>query len=697
MAHIDMNTKIMNNVNSDDIAKELNAIIDRELSKDVSQMDTALVDECVNALIELESEKDNNFAIMIPMVAPKEYLHRIQPQKKINFKNMNVFARAALVAALLASTTYTANAAIEMITGTNIIAEVGNNLHGKLVEWGLIADDAEEILTVENELTTEETTTAPSQEVEIKEVRKFAEPVTKPQVHQLNGIDDDDEVTTHHIEQLNGIDDDDDETTKPAIEQFDGVDDDDETTTKRKPEPTTVKPVVEPTTKREDDVILTSLEADYDDTFKVDYVYGEELSYNGLSLTANYSDGSKKAVALSDTNYTKSVNMNVTADYTLRIIYKTCVVTINITVRPDEDTRGAEVCENDLYDYMLTKNGVYITKYKGNEKNIDIDELDGHPVFAIGAGVFSGKDIETVTAENAEKIFDSAFKDCENLEICYTPRAKYIGSSAFENDTNLRHPVFSNDLSYFGTAVYKNSGITEILLSESISEVPESLCENCADLANVNLRGAETVGKNAFSECNSLVKVSGTDEFKKADDFAFYNCKNAEFEETPSKLTSAGDNAFAYCNKIDFGKLYITEVDNYSFAYCHKLTEVEISGKVKVIPEGAFRGCHIEKVTFNEGTQVIDDTAFMSTIITEVHLPSSITKIGTYGLYSTKLRDVYCPKSLTSIGTSAFYRTRLTMHVYKNSYAHNFAIDNNIKYVLIDDGQEIVQIDGEDD
>ena len=102
-------------------------------------------------------------------------------------------------------------------------------------------------------------------------------------------------------------------------------------------------------------------------------------------------------------------------------------------------------------------------------------------------------------------------------------------------------------------------------------------------------------------------------------------------------------------------------------------------------------------MTFNEGTQVIDDTAFMSTIITEVHLPTSLTKIGTYGLYSTKLRDVYCPKSLTSIGTSAFYRTRLTMHVYKNSYAHNFAIDNNIKYVLIDDGQEIVQIDGDDD
>ena len=704
MAHIDMNTRIIDNINNDNIAAALNYMIDSELSKDVSQMNTALIDECVNALLELESDKDNNFALMIPIISSKEYLKMIQPKKAINWKDINVCTRAALIAALLASTTLTVNAAYEVITGNKLLDDVSNSLHSKLVDWGLIDDEMSEILPIDTPHIKEEPTTvqeaATDDSEEVKTVR-LKKPVASKNIEQFNGVDDDNEETTthHYIEQFNGDDDDDEETTtKPAIEQFNGEDDDDEeTTTRRKPEPTTVTPAAEPTTHSDEEAVLISLEADYDDSFKLDYVYGEALSYDGLTLTANYSDGSRKNVDIKDTNHTESVNMNVTADYTLRIIYKTCVVTIDITVRPDDDTRGAQVCENELYDYMLTKKGVYITKYKGDETNIDIDKLDGEPVFAIGAGVYSGKNIEHVTAENAQKIFANAFKDCVNLETCYTPRAKYIGNSAFENDVKLKHPVFSNDLSYLGTAVYKNSGITEISLTENISEVPDELCENCADLASVNLLGAEAVGKYAFSECTSLVQVSGTDVLTKAGDFAFYNCKSAEFTEKPSKLTAAGDNAFAYCNNIDFGKLYITEVAPYGFLYCHKLTNVEIDGRVSVIPEGAFRGCHIDTLKLNEGVSVIDDTAFMSINITEVHLPSTLDKIGTYGLYSTRLRDLYCPRALNSIGSSAFYKTRLTMHVYKNSYAHTYAYENNIKYVIIEDGHEIVQLQGEDD
>ena len=682
MAHIDVNNRVIDNINRDDMATTLNAIIDAELAKDVSLMDTALVDECVNALLELEKEKDDKFMVLVPLFNPNEFLKRVQPIKT-GWHGMNVFMRAGIVAALLASTTFTANAAYQNATGVNLIGNLGDAIQQRLQDLGILKSDDAETIEMTNTVT-EETTTE----------RTAEEETTAVKTQKLSAI-----AKKSVIEQIEGNDDEEETTTKPRIEQIEGDDEEDEneTTTRRRPTPTTEKPIAKPTTPDAPEVTFESLSADFDDRFKVDYIYGEELSYEGLTLTAHYSDGTSREISLDETNYTKSVNMTATGDHTLRIIYQTAVIRIDITVRPDEDTRGSVVCENDLFDYMLTKKGAYITAYKGDETTLDIDEVDGHNVIAIGADVFSGKPVKSITAENCEKIFARAFKDCTELEVCYTPRARYIGEEAFENDTNFKHPVFSNDLHYLGNAAYKNSGIQELILQSNIESIPDELCENCASLTIVDLKGAETVGKNAFSECTALATVSGTDGLRQAEDFAFYNCKNAAFTEKPSKLTRMGNSAFAYCNSIEFGKLYITEIDKYSFLYCHKLTEVEIDGKVKVIPEGAFRGSHLESLTLHEGTREIDDTAFMSTSIAKVELPSSLTRIGTYGLYSVKLREVHTSRNLVKIEESAFFRSKLTMYVYESSYSHTYAFDNNITYVIIDDTDSIVQIDGQDD
>ena len=55
------------------------------------------------------------------------------------------------------------------------------------------------------------------------------------------------------------------------------------------------------------------------ESFKSHYIYGEQLSYDGLTLTADWSDGTTKPVALKNCTYTTQVNMNRTADVTLHI------------------------------------------------------------------------------------------------------------------------------------------------------------------------------------------------------------------------------------------------------------------------------------------------------------------------------------------------------------------------------------------
>ena len=682
MAQIKIDSTTVHAIKNDDIKASLKHMIDVELSKNDDAVDTTFVDECVNALLELEQDENKGFAVLIPLVSSADYLNRITGRRHWN--TLSRKARVAVIAAVFATSTIAANTAVAAITGVDPLKEAGDAIHSKLIDWGLIEDKSNSDAPLTTPIVKEEPTTAPEQEEAT--VIKLHKAEAKPMIEQINGIDDEDEETTtrHHIEQLYGEDEEDDETTtRQHIEQLQGEDDDDETTTHRKPEPTTTKPVVEPTTQYKNEAVLTSLEAEYGDNFKVDYIYGETLSYDGLTLTANYSDGSKKTVDINDTDHTQSVNMNITADYTLRIIYQKCIVKINITVRPDEETRGSAVCENDEYNYLLTRKGAYITKYKGNEKNIIIDNIDGNTVYAIGASVFEGTNIETLDLPNVTKIFDNAFKNCKRLTVCSTPSAKYIGNSVFEGCEKLQNADAENATEYLGRSAYANSGITSIVLPDGIKTVPEKLCDECAKLVTADIKGATAVGNSAFSDCTALEEVQGTSNIKTVGETAFYGDDKVDFETAPSELESVGTSGFAYCKSLKFGELAnLKSFGDFAFMYCSGVTEVTIDNGITVIPQGAFWGTRIKAITLPDGLKRIEQAAFMSTMISKVTIPESVEYIGTRALQTASGLAVTFEGS-PEIENAAFFKSsRLKFYAYENSSAIDYAIENEINYEI---------------
>ena len=668
MAQIKVDSTTVRAIKNDDIKASLMQMIDTELSKNDDAVDTAFIDECVNALLELEQDEDKGFAVLIPLVSSTDYLNRITGRRHWN--TLSRKARVAVIAAVFATSTIAANTAVAGITGVDPLKEAGNAIHKRLVDLGLIEDNNSNDSSAmpETHKIKEESTTAPVQaEDNVTKVIKLNEPASKPYIDQINGIDDDDEETT----------------TRQHIEQLQGEDDDDETTTRRKPEPTTAKPVVEPTTQYKNEAVLTSLEAEYGDNFKVDYIYGETLSYDGLMLTANYSDGSKKAVDINDTDYTRSVNMNITADYTLRIIYQKCIVKINITVRPDEETRGSAVCENDEYNYLLTRKGAYITKYKGNEKNIIIDNIDGNTVYAIGASVFEGTNIETLDLPNVKKIFDNAFKNCKRLTVCSTPSAKYIGNSTFEGCEKLQNADAENATEYLGRSAYANSGITSIVLPDGIKAVPEKLCDECAKLVTADIKGATAVGNSAFSDCTALEEVQGTSNIKTVGETAFYGDEKVDFETAPSELESVGTSGFAYCKSLKFGELAnLKSFGDFAFRYCSGVTGVTIDNGITVIPQGAFWGTRIKAITLPDGLKRIEQAAFMSTMISKVTIPENVEYIGTRAFQTAGGLTVTFEGS-PEIENAAFFKSsRLKFYAYENSSAIDYAIENEINYEI---------------
>lgn len=693
MAHIRVDSKVIANFRNENLIDILQDLIHTELQKPEAEVNSDFIMECVDALLQIEQDEDHSFVPLVPLVKREEFLSSVIGNKR-RWSGLNKMARIAIVAAVLAGSTMTANAAVEAVTGVNLLATAGNIVHEKLEDMGIISssnidifigedDDEEEIVT--EEIT--ETTTA-EQESETTTTEPATQSTTKkPNIDIFIGEDDDEEEST---------------TKKPNIDIFIGEDDDDddETTTEEVTEPSTKpttsnKPVA-PTTeeavtdrnKPEEKVVLTALSAEYDN-FKTDYIYGEELSYDGMMLTAVYSDGSRTPVSVDSCSRTKSLDMNTTADYTLTVTYKSASVRVDITVRPDEETRGSQICSNDDFEYLLTNRGAYITKYKGSEKNLILNTIEGNPVVAICADVFSACDIESVAADNLIKIFDNAFKGCNTLTQVTAPDIEYIGNSAFEGCSQLGKAVYGTNLEYLGSAAYKNTGITELVMPSGINSIPDNLCEGCEKLVSIEFEGdIEEIGDYAFCDCVALERATGTEKIKQVGKYAFYNNSELDFDTQLPQLESVGDYAFAFCNSITFGELPsgVNEIGMWSFAYCYGLTDVSLNEGISIVPESAFRGAHLSSLQLPEGVKEIAPYAFMSTELSVINLPQSLEKIGTYALYSTKLKSVYFGKNVLEIGSNAVYRTqRLTFYVYDDTYPLEYAMNNNIQCSILNE------------
>lgn len=682
MTPININSRVIDNINSDNLTVLLNNLIDEELNKNVESIDTEFVDECVSALLEIEKDEEN-LAILIPLISSDKFLKKITADKQNSFKNLNIFARTAIIAAIIAGSTISANAMLYSITGVNVLESIAERIENSVD----LEDDDTEI--EESKKNTESTTVSSNEAVTSDNEQNASDVETttsiyEPTVTEINSAAEKNEEPKAEIVSTTGKVQND--TTEKASSDSDEQKNNSlqESTTIPAKEPVTSPPPI--LVDKNDSKTLIGINADVS-SFKTDYIYGERFSYNGLRLYANYDNGDKEALSLDDCYYTKIFNTDETADYTLTIIYKTCKVEIKITVRPDEYTRGSEICSNDIYDYLLTDEGAYITAYKGNDTSLDMSYTGSDKIVAICANVFESSNVESISANNVTKIFANAFKDCTSLVKCSTPNAVYIGDNAFDGCENLSEITYSENADYLGKASFRKTAITNAVVPQGITVIHDSLFEDCTSLKNVDFTGRVTeIGKNAFADCTALEKITGCDSIEAVNKYAFYGNELMDFDVFPQNIKSVGDCAFYLCQKLDIGSLpqSITSLGKSSFTYCTGLTEITVPDGITVIPYEAFRGTGAKSVTIPEGVEVIEDYAFRAIKATTITLPNSLKKIGANGIYSPLLRNIHFGNNLEEIADDAVYPSRsVVLYVYENSLAMKYAVDNSINYQII--------------
>ncbi len=308
-----------------------------------------------------------------------------------------------------------------------------------------------------------------------------------------------------------------------------------------------------------------------------------------------------------------------------------------------------------------------------------------------------------------------------------------FNSSASENSTiekiNIGEDI--TEIKEFAFSKYK--ALKQVKLPNSLKVIDQDAFSGCENLESVAFPNVlEIIGGNSFSGCVKLLEIVIPNGIKEVGVRAFGDCTNLAIVSIPNGLTGLTTNgAFDGCtllgtlhitlspNTTILSAIYadvdrilidegITEIKAFTFNNLTKVKELILPGTVQGIEDRAFVGCtNLESITI-PGHAITQSETFLDcpniknvtvsykdnpTVSNRLQLPNSvetldiaegITEIEVWSFNNlNKLTTILLPNTLTGIGSDCFKNCgQFTMKVYENSYAHQYAIDNNIPFVL---------------
>lgn len=316
---------------------------------------------------------------------------------------------------------------------------------------------------------------------------------------------------------------------------------------------------------------------------------------------------------------------------------------------------------------------------------------------------------------------------------------KYLG-----NDTSVTVPgmILSKKVIGFGKkdvsadteSIFGDKYVETVFFEGNVQWIGTNAFKGCSNIVRIDLPNSVTsIGVNSFNGCSSLASISGLDSVKSVGDYAFKNCSSLESLELPNSVSSLGKGAFSNCEQLtDFTlPVKISSIPDELFSGCSKLSNLEHSG-YKKIGASAFEGTAFVNFIMPNGVTEIGNNAFKDTTkLTNIVVSNALTKIGVSSFENSAINEFIMPVSVTEIPNAAFKNckdlSKLSLHndiatvgtgafigcvklgdvtwnkkdkplfeadsfvrsddlvfyVYRNSTAHKFAVDNNIKYVLM--------------
>ncbi|MBR5943229.1 MAG: leucine-rich repeat protein [Clostridia bacterium] len=332
-------------------------------------------------------------------------------------------------------------------------------------------------------------------------------------------------------------------------------------------------------------------------------------------------------------------------------------------------------------------------------------------VTRIGGGAFQHCGLNTIEiGAGLKSLSGSVFASCNGVQSVTVdadnPVFHSVGNCVIETATNTLVVGFSNSVipddgsvTVIGeSAFYARTTIRGITLPECITSIGDDAFGYCYNIDSIIIPdGVTDIGDNAFYYCLQMEDITLPNSLKSIGAGAFGSCPVRDLI-IPDGVASIGDGAFACCYGLTNIIIpdSVMSIGEWAFSACNRLTNVTIGNGVTSISAHAFSDCAgLTSITIPNSVTSIGSNAFFGcTGLTSVTIPNGVRSIGEEAFYScTGLTNVTIPASVTNIGnhalnyyewtTNEYEPLDVTLRVYKNSYAHQYAIDEGFKYELI--------------
>lgn len=261
----------------------------------------------------------------------------------------------------------------------------------------------------------------------------------------------------------------------------------------------------------------------------------------------------------------------------------------------------AEAKEEGDYQYNVSRDKITITKYLGDDTNVEIPKtIEGKPVTGIANVVFSGKGLESVTIpETVETIGVSAFNKNNLTSIKLPDGLTELKDNTFR-DNNIKEVTIPKNVKKIGNAVFYNNDIKELRLTDGLEEIGYSAFTKNS-IENLTLPSTlKKIGYLVFSG-NMIEELHLNDGLEEIGYNAFEH-NNLTYAVIPESVKKMGANIFIY-NKTEKEYFYIygkegTEAEKYAKTYKHtfnKEADVEFENN----GSDTWKKEHSTKVTAN--------------------------------------------------------------------------------------------------
>lgn len=372
-----------------------------------------------------------------------------------------------------------------------------------------------------------------------------------------------------------------------------------------------------------------------------------------------------------------TINFNEGLEQIEQYAFEYCYGLTSITI-PDScisiGVRAFENCENlatvDLGEGIKTIGEyAFIRNYKLESIVLpnSITTL-GDGVFYQCYGLSSGKICESIT-----KLPTNTFRYTAISTIDIPDNIEFIGSYAFDSCDNLVNINWGTGVKEIGDYAFANcDGFTEFTIPDTVIKVGNYTWGNCSKLVTLNLgKEVSNFTVHTITSSANLVNIvaSKNSVYYATIDGCLYSKDLTKlirvgrgYEKDyvlPDSVTSIGEYAFSYCQKLPSVTLTnnIVSIEKYAFDHCTKITSVDIGDKVEVLGEYAFRGCTaLKSIDLGKKLTGIDQYCFYGCNSLEaLELPNTVTVIKQYAFYDcNKLASVKLSNNLTTIENAAF-------------------------------------------